>query len=154
MIYFKRHLHCFHVQELMMAQALGGERAAWKTQPEVGDKAGPPHASLSVTRISPYHLLQENDSPYTYLCIYTVIALFSYFQDKFFFVLNNLVSRPLDWNEFHILSLNKQTKDSKEKIRFEDIDIGRDKISSSLWTGLYPPWLLPRTPFIRMSCLQ
>ena len=75
MIYFKRHLHCFHVQGLMMAPGLGLVRVLPGKQSERGDKADLPHDSLTVTSIAFYHLLQENDSPYTYLYIWPVITL-------------------------------------------------------------------------------
>lgn len=59
MIYFKRHLHCFHVQGLMMARGWAGRECCSEALAGAGDKAGPPHASLTVTGISLYHLLQE-----------------------------------------------------------------------------------------------
>ena len=85
MIYLKRHLHCLHVRGQMMAQGLGLARScAWETQSEVGDKADPPHASLAVTHTSFYHLLQESDSPYTYLYTCTITTLIFSFPGQVF----------------------------------------------------------------------
>ena len=80
-------------------------------QSEVGDKADPPHAALTVTHISFYHLLQESDGPYTYLYTWTVMTLIFSFRTSLF-VLSNPVSRQGDCNEFCVLSLNKIKEDS------------------------------------------
>lgn len=84
MIYFKRHIHCFHARGLMTAPGLGPERALPGKQSEGGDKADPPRDSLTVTGIAVYHLLQENDSPYTYLYVSPVITLTFSFRDTSF----------------------------------------------------------------------
>lgn len=67
-----------------MAPGLGLVRALPGKQSEASDKADSPHDSLTVTSIAFYHLLQENDSPYTYLYSWPVITPIFSCQDKSF----------------------------------------------------------------------